>query len=67
MLLSTVRDSQRVQAEGRGEADPVAPNTTSEGKARNRRVEIVLLVAPQVRDKELQLSGNAPRTESIKK
>ncbi|MBN9625435.1 MAG: hypothetical protein ABS39_01740 [Acidovorax sp. SCN 65-28] len=67
MLLSTVQDSQRVHAEGRGEADPVAPNTTSEGKARNRRVEIVLLVAPQVRDKELQLNGNAPRTESVKK
>jgi type VI secretion system protein ImpK len=67
MLLRTVKDGQRVHAEGRGEADPVAPNTTSEGKARNRRVEIVLLVAPQVRDSELQLSGNAPQTEGIKK
>jgi type VI secretion system protein ImpK len=67
MLLRTVRDGQRVHAEGRGEADPVASNTTSEGKARNRRVEIVLLVAPKVRDSELQLSGNAQQTEGIKK
>lgn len=59
MLLRTVRDPQRVTAEGRGEADPVAPNTTAEGKARNRRVEIVLMVAPQVRDRELQAASGA--------
>ncbi|MFY3384140.1 DotU family type VI secretion system protein [Paracidovorax sp. MALMAid1276] len=57
MLSRTVRDSSRLRAEGRGESDPVAPNTTSEGKARNRRVEIILMVAPQVRDSELQAVG----------
>ena len=68
MLLRTVRDSQRVRAEGRGEADPVASNTTIEGKARNRRVEIILMVAPQVRDSELQAIGNpSPRVESARK
>lgn len=68
MLLRTVRDSSRVRAEGRGEADPVAPNTTSEGKARNRRVEIILIVAPQVRDSELQaISNPAPRVEGTRK
>lgn len=68
MLLRTVRDSHRVSAEGRGEADPVAPNTTSEGKARNRRVEIILMVAPQVRDSELQAIGNPlPRVEGTRK
>ncbi len=69
MLVRTVRDSTRVTAEGRGEADPVAPNTTSEGKAKNRRVEIILLVAPQVRDNELQAisSGGPARSESVRK
>jgi outer membrane protein OmpA-like peptidoglycan-associated protein len=34
--------AERVQAVGRGEGSPVAPNTTPEGRANNRRVEIVV-------------------------
>ncbi len=34
------------KAEGRGEMNPIAPNTTPENRARNRRVEITLLVSP---------------------
>jgi len=33
----------RLSAEGRAESDPVASNSTPEGRARNRRVEIVLI------------------------
>jgi outer membrane protein OmpA-like peptidoglycan-associated protein len=33
---------ERVVAMGRGEEDPIAPNRTAEGRANNRRVEIVI-------------------------
>ena len=46
MLAQTVNDPSRVRAQGLGEADPVVPNDTAENRARNRRVEIVLLAAP---------------------
>lgn len=36
----------RFTAEGRGEAEPVAPNTTPEGREANRRIEVVV-TAPQ--------------------
>ncbi|MBI2396703.1 MAG: OmpA family protein [Xanthomonadales bacterium] len=36
-------ESARMTAIGRGEDVPVAPNETAEGRARNRRVEIILL------------------------
>jgi len=37
---------QRLRAQGLGEAQPVANNTTAEGRARNRRVEVVLFATP---------------------
>jgi type VI secretion system protein ImpK len=41
-----LNDPARIRSQGLGEADPVAPNTTAENRAQNRRVEIVLLAAP---------------------
>jgi type VI secretion system protein ImpK len=35
-------DAARVSAEGRADADPIAPNTTAAGRDQNRRIEIVL-------------------------
>jgi len=42
MLAPSVGDAARLTAEGRADADPIAPNTTPEGRERNRRIEIVL-------------------------
>lgn len=36
-------DPARIEAEGRGEKEPVVPNTSDENRAKNRRVEFVIL------------------------
>lgn len=36
-------DAARMETDGKGETQPVAPNTTPEGKANNRRVEFIKL------------------------
>ena len=41
-LVSRGIDSNRITAEGMGEENPVANNGTPEGRANNRRVEIVV-------------------------
>jgi type VI secretion system protein ImpK len=56
MLLSKLKKTDRVRAEGRGEADPAAANDSPVNRARNRRVEITLLVPPN--DRDAQLLGN---------
>ena len=45
-LAAKLPDPARVVAEGRAEADPVAPNTSPEGREKNRRIDIVLAVQP---------------------
>jgi type VI secretion system protein ImpK len=46
LLQDRLRQPERVRAEGRGDANPVAPNNNAANRARNRRVEITLLVSP---------------------
>lgn len=43
MIDNQAVDPHRLSATGYGEFHPVAPNTTKEGKQKNRRVEIIIL------------------------
>jgi type VI secretion system protein ImpK len=42
LIAPAVGDATRLASEGRADADPIAPNTTPEGREKNRRIEIVL-------------------------
>ena len=46
LLEKQLSQPARVKAEGRGEMNPIAPNNSAENRARNRRVEVTLLVSP---------------------
>lgn len=41
-ILSETVDPSRIEAEGRADSEPIAPNDTAAGRARNRRVEVTL-------------------------
>jgi chemotaxis protein MotB len=53
-------DPKRLTAGGRGEYNPLQPNTTDAGKQRNRRTQII--ITPQL-DEFMELLGNAPKDE----
>ncbi len=42
-LAGQLADGDRLRAEGRSDAEPIADNATPEGRAANRRIEIVLI------------------------
>jgi type VI secretion system protein ImpK len=44
-LLSKSVAASRMQAEGRADSEPLAPNDTAAGRAKNRRVEVTLFVS----------------------
>lgn len=48
-LAKTVGASERISAIGRADADPIADNRTPQGRALNRRVEIIVLRSGQRR------------------
>ncbi|SFV75169.1 Outer membrane protein A precursor [hydrothermal vent metagenome] len=43
LLVENGIEEERIQAIGMGEANPIASNATSEGRAKNRRIEIILI------------------------
>jgi type VI secretion system protein ImpK len=42
VIAAALGEPSRISVEGRADADPIAPNTTPEGRERNRRIEVVL-------------------------
>jgi type VI secretion system protein ImpK len=46
VLAKTLPDPNRIVAEGRADADPVAPNNSADGREKNRRIDIVLAAQP---------------------
>ncbi|EAQ25770.1 type IVB secretion system protein IcmH/DotU [Roseovarius sp. 217] len=42
-LSTQIDDKARLKAEGHADKDPIADNGTSEGRAKNRRIEVVLI------------------------
>jgi type VI secretion system protein ImpK len=57
LLEQSMSRRGRIRAEGRGEADPLVPNTNAANRARNRRVEVTLELAPA----EIERQLNVPR------
>jgi outer membrane protein OmpA-like peptidoglycan-associated protein len=41
-LVSNGIESSKIEAVGKGESSPVAPNDTPDGRANNRRVELIV-------------------------
>lgn len=67
-LVSQGIDESRIRSEGKGETQPIADNATPEGRATNRRVEIILEKSPEAPlrrpDEQLPESGMPPMGKS---
>jgi type VI secretion system protein ImpK len=59
-LLGTLVPGERIRVEGHGDTEPVVSNETPQGRARNRRVEIILHV-PAGGESHAAASVTAPR------
>lgn len=63
VLAPRLADPARLRVEGRGEDDPVADNATEEGRAANRRVEVLLAREGSFEPPAGAASGAAPGGE----
>jgi flagellar motor protein MotB len=57
--------ANRIRTSGMGPANPIASNSTAEGKAQNRRVEITLSQAPAASPTRPFLPGKRSATGQI--
>jgi len=64
LLAGQMREFERVRAEGRGEANPIADNATQDGRARNRRVEITLMLSGEEILRQLNPGSQPQRLEA---
>lgn len=53
-LVNQGVDGTRLNTQGKGETEPVAPNATAAGRAQNRRVEIVIVANNQMKQQAEQ-------------
>lgn len=60
MVDARLSQRDRTRSQGKADAEPIAPNTNPEGRAQNRRVEVTLVLPPEVRDQELNSAGRKP-------
>lgn len=60
MIDARLTDKRRTSAQGKAEFEPIDSNNTAEGRSRNRRVEVVLLIAAAERDREFNAAQGKP-------
>lgn len=53
-LVNQGVDNSRLGTQGKGETEPIAPNSTAAGRAQNRRVEIVIVANDQMKQQAAQ-------------
>ncbi|HTD41930.1 MAG TPA: OmpA family protein [Mucilaginibacter sp.] len=53
-LINDGVDGSRLTTQGKGETEPIADNRTTEGRAQNRRVEIVIVANDQMKQQATQ-------------
>jgi outer membrane protein OmpA-like peptidoglycan-associated protein len=51
-------DPSRLTTQGKGDTEPIADNTTVDGRTQNRRVEIVIVANDQMKDQAKQVATN---------
>lgn len=56
-MVSQGLSSSRIQIVGRGEYEPIADNTTDDGRQKNRRIEVAIYASPEYVDR-LQNANN---------
>jgi len=52
-------DPARLSTQGKGDTEPIADNTTVDGRSQNRRVEIVIVANDQMKNQAKQQSGGS--------